>query len=347
MWAATLVAVVGILATLVGGDWLHDELFVEVPFYRTLWLWTVLVNALAGLLLWRTRDERPHVRAALAIGVGIYALDAWVPFEMPFIAMPVLATVLIATRRRPSGEELASTDKLALFSISLVATLLAVTFLVYRLGGDALRSTEFDYPLLDFFYLLVALSAAGLAFRGFRKTAMGVLAATIVAQVATYDQRFGPHIEDSPPKLPQTVAALVGRSTNVYWEDGVYEQWLALRRPAYFSCIQGAGVAFHKRTALEYHRREMGLRRLNTDDFADSRVMSPCPIKASNSAVGQTSRAQLASACRALPDLDLMVLYARIPGAYSAEWPLPRTVYLGNPRRMFDHDYLYECRTLR
>jgi hypothetical protein len=353
MRATALVAVAGVLATLVGGDWLHDELFVEVPFYRTLWLWTVLTNALAGLLIWRMREERPYIRAALIVGVGTYALDAWFPVLMPFVAVPVLATLFVVIWRRPSGQELTASDKVALGAISALAALSAIVLVAVinlRLV-DATRPGGLDELLINVCLLTLALLAVvRLARKGLKKTAAALLAGTLVSQIVIYGIGALEAIRflESYSKLPARVATLVDRSANVYWEDGVAQQWFALKRPAYFSREQGGGVAFNEHTALEYYRRAVALRKLNTDDFVnDPRDFAPYLTKADTLAVGPTSRAQLASACRALPDLDLMVLYARIPGAYSAEWPLPRTVYLGNPRRMFDHDYLYECRTLR
>ena len=356
IWATALVAVAGVLANLVGGDWLHNELFVEFGFCRTLWLWTVLANALAGLLILRMRDERPHIRAALVVGVAAYALDAWVPIFMPFVAAPVLGALYLATRRRPSGRELSHSVELALFAISVSAALSAVALLAFciniRLGLDASRPGEHDYLLSNLGCMVLALLAAGLACRGFKKTAMGLLAGTIVVQAVHYDQRStGLRSLDSFSKLPDSVAAIVDRSANIYWEDGVEQQWFALKRPAYFSCIQGAGVAFFKRTALEYYRRETALRNLNTDDFSsDPSPMGLCPVKADISAIGPTSREQLATVCRALPDLDLMVLYRRIPDAYSTEMPLPAQIYVESTfrkTRVFGHYYLYECRTLR
>jgi hypothetical protein len=105
---------------------------------------------------------------------------------------------------------------------------------------------------------------------------------------------------------------------------------------------------FYRRTALEYARRGEVLRSLDTEGFDDTSD-GLCLAKSHPAAQGPATADQLARACRALPDLDTVVLSEPVPGAVARVWrsPVP-AVYTGmdGKTRRVTMFYRYSCAAL-
>ena len=95
---------------------------------------------------------------------------------------------------------------------------------------------------------------------------------------------------------------------------------------------------FFRDTAMEHARRGEVLRHLNTVDFGtiDDRL---CPRRADPAFEGPTSAAQLQYVCRALPELDVLVLRSDLAGVPHLRWQpgfdVPQS---GIPTPPPDHD---------
>ena len=98
--------------------------------------------------------------------------------------------------------------------------------------------------------------------------------------------------------------------------------WFKLKRPSYYSCLQGTGAMFYKGTAMEYERGSRGLSILNTHDFAEKGedICFTWPLPGQ---IGTTSSGQLKRACQALPELDAIVLPYPIGGVPAQNWEAP------------------------
>ena len=124
--------------------------------------------------------------------------------------------------------------------------------------------------------------------------------------------------------------------------------WFTLKMPDYYSCVQSAGAMFYRQTAIEYRRRSEGLAGLNTLDFSRS-PYDLCARPKNPDQQGPTTREQLAAACRALPELDALVLSERVPGAIATEWhpPAAQIVIRDATPRKITTFYRYRCSNLR
>jgi hypothetical protein len=149
------------------------------------------------------------------------------------------------------------------------------------------------------------------------------------------------------------LAQFVSDTDNLYWEGDLSLLWFKLRRPSYYSCVQGAGAMFFRGTALEFRRRADGLAVLNTEDFSNDKRLQ-CPLKQNPDQQGPKSSDELRAACRALPDLGGMVLTTLVAGAPHTEWKAPvgrvverRTAAGGSRLERTDTFYLYRCDDLR
>ena len=124
--------------------------------------------------------------------------------------------------------------------------------------------------------------------------------------------------------------------------------WFRHGAPSYFSCVQGSEALFFRGTAMDYARRGAALSRLDTADFAPA-ASPQCIEKQNARALGPTDPAQLATVCRALPDLDTLVLGQPVVGVPTQSWRAPAwQAQAGSARTLkIDTFYRYSCRPFR
>jgi hypothetical protein len=146
--------------------------------------------------------------------------------------------------------------------------------------------------------------------------------AVLAAAIPVTDWRTGWTRFVEEEAVPADLASFLHDTGNTYWEGSFELLWLKLRRPSYYSCVQGTGSMFYPGTAHEYHRRGAALSGLDTADFARD-ADGDCTPKQNPLAYGPATRDQLVAACRALPDLDTLVLLHAVPGATGATWQSP------------------------
>jgi hypothetical protein len=333
--------------SVVGADLLHDVLIVNLQPSRVLWLASLIVNLVAGLALLRLfaagrRSRWPYAIGLLGYLMSITTIQALAPATMALGAALALRSKVEQTGPAPRALSfLAAGVTAAAAGLMLgLAGLLAVFLAGFPRGGWL----RWDYAAIG-----LAIAAGACLPLGRRRTALALAALAATAAVAVSDQRDGwERLTAATGPLPQ-VAALLGSARNVYWEDGVELLWFRLRMPSYYSCDQGTGAMFYRRTALEYARRGRGLASLNTDDFVDDSG-DVCPLKADTNAVGPKSRQQIVAACDALPDLDMIVLMSKVNDLPAPFWDAPAPQYrnLADGRyQKADRYYFYDCRKLR
>jgi hypothetical protein len=154
---------------------------------------------------------------------------------------------------------------------------------------------------------------------------------------------------EAPSPPPQDLASLVPANASLYWEGSPEMLWLKLKRSNYFTCEQGTGVIFHRRTAIAYKHR--------LDSFWPLRLSELSP-KDDCRNIDRTektnrSRAGLEAVCKKEAGLDYLALMAPIPGLRSRTWTSPaeyQDLHLVDGKitgHTTDRFYVYSCGDFR
>jgi hypothetical protein len=342
-----LAVTLGSLAvSVLGADIARNVLITELQVWRTLWLTTVLANAFLPVILLRG-DVQGWPRKLLMSGAVASGLGRFFPgLELIAPALILAACALAAALRRANAPLRRPLEFLAIAALCLAAWFQALIVQV-EVGLDP----DLAAHLAGAF--VAALAAAGLVWSmrrgvGVRLTAIAGL--LVLAALALADQRtpwtkyvYGPAASDG-------LAAFLSGAGHTYWEgDGGFELlWFRQGAPSYYSCVQGTEALFFRGTAEDFARRGAPLRALNTADFAPEQGPF-CGKRNNPGAVDPTSPDQLAAACRALPDLDTLVLDRPVPGVATRVWQAPAyqtDVGGGRPVRISNF-FRYSCASFR
>jgi len=131
--------------------------------------------------------------------------------------------------------------------------------------------------------------------------------------------------------------SVIAPHAQVFWPGDRVPAWQVLRRPAWYSVDQGAGIVFSRGTALEFAARTYATLDLRTADMTCVFLSRAADGKAPCSIEPRLARAL----CERRDGPDYLVLHAPIAGRAAVEWRLPPEV--GPAYRML---YLYACRDL-
>lgn len=342
--ALAIASAAGLIATYVGGEVARDVLLVNIQPWRVLWLTTLFANAwIAAIVL---RLPRAWISRQLFIVAmllsGFSSVFGVVPIAPYSVA---LAAGLALAWERRQGSPLPFAPRVLLRVLAGVALVVAAA-VAWKLAAQ---------PTFGGSLLRAALAATALIFLFWRPEAPASVARTtfsaalVCVSAMIFDQRDGWRKFIETPGAPTSLQSFSARSGNVYWENGLEWLWFKLRRPSYYSCAQSAGVMFYRGTAMEYERRVALLAQLNTRDFSNA-AGSLCPSQGSAAQQGPQTRQQLERTCRALPDLDTIVLVRQVQGAAARLWVAPvKQVYTDKAGRTFEDDrfYAYACSQLR
>lgn len=349
--AVSTVAAGGVVISLLGGDFLRDVLIVNLQFARVLWVVAVLSNGWAAVLALRL--PRGCVsRHLVLVALAAQALATAVQAITPFLALIfVVAAACLAWEKR-TGAPLSARLRLVAWLFAVPPLLLTAGLIYYVALPSRAALPEFWQFLLGFAVALTASAILALSLLGrIRPSPLfaWVAALLVLGGLAAADRRDDWERFIETPNVPATLAGFVDGYNNIYWEDGLELLWFKLDRPDYYSCLQGTGTMFFRGTAMEYERRSSGLAGLDTADFDDLGSFSPCPRKHDPKERGPKNPAQLAAACRALPDLDAMVLMERVPGTDPAVWhaPAAEIVLRHNRPVQITTFYRYRCADFR
>lgn len=343
--AAMLVAAAGLAATLVGGDLLRNVLVVNLQPWRALWVLTLLGNAFAAWALLQA-PRGGAVRPLLAAAILCHALEAWLRFPgFLSTALALLAWPALLLRDRIDRPWV---RKLAVVLAAAALVLMALPMLVLT---PPKMQQEGAAPVLAALAVLIAAPALLLALRPGRAAApllaVGVLLAVVAGAAA--DRRPAWDRFATDPAVPEDLRAFLDGAGYTYWDGGLTLLWYKLRQPSAYACYQGAGVIFFRGTAIEYHRRQEALAGLNTSDFSPIPGLN-CRPRQDLAEDGPRRAEQLTAACRAMPELDTIVLPHLVPGVPSRAWrpPVPfRRQLPTSAVTLHDMLYRYDCAGLR
>ena len=355
--AGTVAGLGGLAATYVGADVLHNAFLIQIQIWRTLWLMQVFAYLGAGCLfvrLWQLQED-----GLALIALIVFAWLAGLALEpVASAAIAAFSLVLAVMRLRGNAKPLPSVATMSVIILAGAAVGFLVVCRVIVLKGwiAAIPDAAALWGNLGHFTLIEAVFIATLAVAIYRlrpdTARMALPAASLVLVLASIAgwYRCAPWDRVLASAHPIAVFdAVLAPDAQVYWENDVRGPWLLLRRPSYFSRVQGAGIEFERRTALAYRDRANVVAPLTGRELLDS-------IRASTTlppALPVLTRGLLVSTCRRDGALDAMVLSRAVPGAYAAQWDVPTPVYdvdaarMGVSRPPINRFYLYRCADLR
>jgi hypothetical protein len=324
--AVLATAAAGLGASLVAGDWLRSTLAIQLQPWRATWLLEVASIAGGVLALLRLRRRGPNrwpISALLLVALAHPVLPQLAAIAGGF------AMVMLYGELSGRLSAMPRAFRLACFVFAGLCGLLELGLLGYRvlLSAQLLIPAGLFVPadLLDsgLAGLLLALAALRLRRRlsgAADLRACAVAGLVLLAAAAAWDQRSDWRaLTEGGGAGPLTAALPAG--AQVYWPPNPAESWFLLRRPSYVSSLQGAGVLFHRETALDYRRRLRALAPLGG--------MHHYPFDAARQTCEDIARPPLPGdmirSCAAAPDLDYLVLTWRVEAFPHGTWHPPRS----------------------
>lgn len=340
----SIASLAALALTLLGGDLGHDVLMVNMQPWRALWLSRLLGNIVLGVLVLRARPDslsRWPLFAAAALSAAS-RLGFCLPALADFVTFAALVLYFVESRSDKHIHPWIRTIVLALFGILSSSPAFFATMLSVRpsFAGEAAM-------------LLVGAASFGLLV-ALERGRMSGAGATVAAGLALgaagllNDRRTDWQLFLEQPGVSSGLAEFVGEESNLYWEDSPEILWFKLGRPSFYSCLQGAGAMFYRGTATDYARRGRALTELD-DHLYRHDTDHVCYQQASLRGDRPLSIDDVRRACRALPDLDGVVLSVALPGASPRAWTSPAAQFhIKYPEvETVETFYKYKCEDLR
>lgn len=358
--SAIVAALGGLLIAYVGGDLMHNTFVIQVQAWRAIWLLAVVAYLGAGLLMVRLWQLKPDGLALIALIAFAWLLSEFVNNRLG-VALGTFACTVAVLRLRNLARPIPAI--LCKASIGLLY-FLVVMLAAYRgkIVVDLLEIVPGQITFWDAFVRLTEIEGAAAAVMVLtlarcwpeisRKILPVMALLLVVASAAIWDRRTEVAIALTAEEPPAAFDRALAPDAQVFWERDVRGTWFLLRRPSYFSSLQGSGVLFHRETAMTFLHHARVLEPLMGEDMTewshrtDPKAPEYFPLPA-------LDRGMLARACRQDSSLDAMVLSRGVDGAYVAEWSLPRPHYRpwllheGYDVPPLQHFYLYRCADLR
>lgn len=351
--AACATGLAGWLVAIVGGDWLHSVLVLQVQPWRTLWLMYVVGW---GAVAWLVLKLWGPARFAV---LGLAA--AWFLREYSGGLLLLLVLVLYWQRHR-LGANL----------VRLLEGGLALAIVLYLVWTAMDASTAYlaVYPedrrtlweamlgwrdKLNHDDSVLTLAAAIFAYWVWRQGARPLLGVLLVLVAFLAYGRFWDLRSEETKTLESgellgntPFNKLIPPTATVYWLEGLQATWLLLGRASYFSHHQSAGLLFSRELTMELYRRHLQVKPLGGQAsefrlrkrkeafaamFDKSKYIEPATLPA------------LRSACSD-PKLDFVILPKRYEPWAMAAWFTPYASS-GFGDGVSNGIYLYSCATLR
>lgn len=344
--AVAAAAAAGLALTLLGCDLGRDILLMNLQPWRVLWLLSLLANAFTAVVILRLPKDWVS-RELLLLCFPINLAASLFGFDFELLPLLLLGPCAAFAWERWKMRPLPRIPRYVLLTVPAIGVCLIAWVVYMQSSMDGFAGMVTSCCIAAAALALLGLSATGRLDR--RLSVLGVV--VLIAAIGTADHRTAWQKVIDRPTPPPGAQTFIGSSKNVYWEGapGMELTWINLKSPSYYSCLQGTGAMFFRGTAMEFARRTQGLRGLDTIDFNDSDI-GLCPTKADPMQMGPRSPKQLSDACRALPDLDSIILVHAVPGLAAQVWraPAAATVKASNGQtERIDTYYRYNCTGLR
>lgn len=334
--AAVAAGLAGVAASWIAVDLLGSVLAAGLQFWRTHWVLHFLAIVLVPVTvagLWRSG---PAARAAAAC---LAASCCFGRAELPAsVALAAVAVVLdVSDRRRPGW--MSATACRLLIVAALGAACVGLLFEVQSRLPAAYGATG-SAAWKD--YMHAGASVGGLAplavllwtsaCSRYVLAALAISAAALAGSLLAWDARtpWARFVEQASAGNP--FRERLAPQGVVFWPGPHGKAWLALGRPTWFSADQGAGIVFHRQTAIDYaDRKRAAGDLLAAIGNCSSEQAQACRIDA------RPVRAM----CERKDGPDYLVLNAPVEGYATVEWPLPAEI--GPGRQSL---FLYACHAI-
>jgi hypothetical protein len=338
--ATAVTGLAGVAASWIAVDLSGNAFAASLQLWRAHWpmhFFAIVLVPVAVAGLWRSGESAPAARAAAA------CLAASCCFGRGGLAaagmLAIGAVILDASQRRWPGWMSTATLRLILLGTVSAALAGLLADVLARLPSPfanahapawnayvhAVGSVGGLLPLAALLWLAACSRIAVLG--------AGVAAAALALSVAAWDARAPwPRFIEQASMRGNPFRDLLAPGVQVFWPGSYGRTWLVLGRPTWFSPDQGAGVVFHRATALAYAERRRAASALQSAVDACTVAGQPgCRIEAGLAR----------DLCSRQGGPEYLVLNA-IVGSYRAVgWPLPPESGSGG-RSLF----LYACRDI-
>lgn len=272
---AVLMALALLLAvSWLGADVLHNQLITALQLWRVQWLAHLFALLLLPVLVWRLWSTNALDRlAALTVALAATAVNG--TWESSWALALAAAVVLVLRWRGVALRE--SLARSGLWAVAVAAVALSVALVARNVSDLRAAGAQIDAALALWAVLKVPTLSLGLAMLALhavhgasgaygvrsRRVAAAAALALLAWGVLSWDRRpdWTRQIEQSQPGQ-HPFSRHVPPGAQVYWPEELAATWAMLGRPSYFTFSQGAGLVFHRETALAFERRHQLLRPL-------------------------------------------------------------------------------------
>lgn len=332
---AGLVGLSGWLLALVGADWLHSVLILQVQPWRLLWLsYVVGWGAAAYLVVRHWHTERPLV-LAMAL--------AWLSHQEGGVALLWLALLIWYWQ-----------DNLRPVHVRLVegALLLGLAAELFSAWGEfmlslqALDSVDKQVGWSRLYYgfrlslpprseplvLLLMAPVVIWMWQKSRTVALGFFLPLGLLLLSDWDS----HLDAGKLLRPETYPiqqegfwgsspfnSVVPLEAEIYWPEGLEMTWLGMGRSSYYSLHQSAGLVFSEEQAKVIYQRYLAMKPLGGRDQFFKLLTLEERLKQMGSAIPIGTLEGMKQACNAEPMLDYVVLANHYPAWVKASWYAP------------------------
>ncbi len=263
--AVSIAALAGLLVSLVGGDGLRDALVVQLQTWRLAWL--MALAALPGLvvLALALRDRPAGWPATALLAAPLVILTRpFSDFAWAWIAAAVMSAaglVLAGLIRQGRAPTWSAARSRIIVELACVLPLAAVVDSLVNFGEDLAfhaRHGVFSLDPASFVGVRLILLAVALALLWLARrrvvVALSAAGAGLIVAATIWDART-PWDRFVETAGPSPIAAGLAPDGAILWGEEAAPTWFLLRRPAYVSATQAAGLLFARATAVEWARR--------------------------------------------------------------------------------------------
>lgn len=362
-----IIASLGLIITIVGGDILHNIFIENIQQWRCLWLARLFANITFVNFAFRSRSA--FSRCLFIVTAVLGALSTLVPY-LPgvFDLCSILTFIVYVFETRFGPMQTLVRWGILTVPIAGCAFLLTVTLLN---AFHALQSPVFNFYLP---HVVLCAIAAGIVVTHLRKPFVGIWSFSVsivilIASLAIVDKRRHWDRFVEQPTVSKDLLAFYPPDKKIYWEEGkgLHISWFKMRKSAYYSRSMGSGLMFYRGTALEYGAKTRALCILHTQDFDylraedfDKKLASALGKACSMTFYDESHKPisardipntveDLQHACTALPDLDAIILSRPVRGINAITWKpsIDDYEFIDGKWQLIKIFYKYNCRDVK
>ncbi|MEM7545803.1 MAG: hypothetical protein AAF367_09730 [Pseudomonadota bacterium] len=331
-WLAGLIAFIGVLALKgISADWLHNVLLTQLQPARVLWL-THLMAVMAFAHLWLAADWKEiagRLRATIALGTALMGMAgaAFSDLILPHAAITCVGLLIVVICRQVdalsarflTGLVLCVNVVVAFLSLQMVYSLASGHIAFEALAGGVGGQVTPLVMLIPAAALVGGMLGWCYPVLSSRFLVLGLGVVLLIVALTQFDRRssWSQQMERAEGNLPGFPVE-IGPDESVFWQGSWYysEPWLGLRRKAYISVPQGAGIVFNRGTAIEFTRRIEQMKTLDP-------LLLRAPGDHRTAERPEINFAALQAICAAPVRPDVIILDAAVRGAPSTIWDSP------------------------